>query len=115
MATYEQSVPLAAPKRSEQVARLLTRTPLHIVLVGIALIWLVPTVGLAVTSFRPHGDILSSGWWTALTHWHWTLHNYGTVYHAGGMRQAWINSVIITVPATLLPLTLGALAAFGFA
>ena len=31
------------------------------------------------------------------------------------MGHAWVNSVIITVPATILPLTLGALAAFGFA
>src|SRR5438105_2297409 len=115
MATYGEAVPLAAQTRSERVVRFITRTPLHVVLVGIALIWLVPTVGLAITSFRPNSDILSSGWWTALTHWHWTLHNYGTVIHANGMGHAWVNSVIITVPATLLPLTLGALAAFGFA
>src|SRR3954467_8164641 len=31
------------------------------------------------------------------------------------MGHAGVNSGIITVPATLLPLTLGALAAFGFA
>src|SRR5207302_1686825 len=83
--------------------------------IAFAVIWLVPTLGLAITSFRPNSDILSSGWWTALTHWHWTLHNYGTVIHANGMGHAWVNSVIITIPATLLPLTLGALAAFGFA
>jgi alpha-glucoside transport system permease protein len=100
---------------SARLARAVTRAPLHIALVGIALVWLVPTVGLAVTSFRPRPDIASSGWWTALTHWNWTLHNYGTVIHATGMGHAWVNSLIITVPATLLPLTLGALAAFGFA
>ncbi len=43
------------------------------------------------------------------------MHNYGTVIHATGMGHAWVNSLIITVPATILPLTLGALAAFGFA
>lgn len=114
MATLDQTAPFVQT-RSERAIRFLTRTPVHIVLIGIAVLWLVPTVGLAITSIRPRGDILSSGWWTALTHWNWTLRNYGSVIHANGMGRAWVNSVIITVPATLLPLTLGALAAFGFA
>jgi alpha-glucoside transport system permease protein len=114
MATIEHVVPYAQT-RSERAVRFLTRSPIHLVLIAIAVIWLVPTVGLVITSFRPANSVLSTGWWTALTHWHWTLHNYGTVIHATGMGRAWVNSVIITVPATLLPLTLGALAAFGFA
>jgi alpha-glucoside transport system permease protein len=115
MATVESAVPIRAQTRSERLVRLLSRTPLHIALVGIALIWLVPTVGLALTSFRKRPAIASSGWWHSLTQWDWTLHNYGSVIHATGMGHAWVNSVIITVPATILPLTLGALAAFGFA
>src|SRR5205085_2922335 len=45
------------------------------------------------------------------------LHNYGLVIHAQNLHigQAWVNSLIITVPATLLPLIIGALAAYGFA
>jgi alpha-glucoside transport system permease protein len=115
MATVDSAVPITAQTRSERLVRLLTRTPLHIALVGIALIWLVPTVGLAITSFRKRPDIASSGWWHALTQWDWTLGNYSDVINATGMGHAWVNSVIITVPATILPLTLGALAAFGFA
>jgi alpha-glucoside transport system permease protein len=113
MATYE-AVALPAATRSERVVRFITRTPLHLVLVGISVIWIVPTLGLLITSFRPNSDIQSTGWWTAITHWHWTIHNYGQVIHAQGMGHAWVNSLIITIPATLLPLTLGALAAFGF-
>ncbi|HEY8776149.1 MAG TPA: carbohydrate ABC transporter permease [Gaiellaceae bacterium] len=115
MATLETAVPIRAQTRSERLVRLLSRGPLHIVLIGIALIWLVPTVGLALTSFRKPPAIASSGWWHSLTQWDWTLHNYGSVINATGMGHAWVNSVIITVPATILPLTLGALAAFGFA
>ncbi len=115
MATLESAVPIRAQTRSERLVRLLTRTPLHIALVGIALLWLVPTVGLALTSFRKPPAIASSGWWHSLTQWDWTLHNYDSVITATGMGHAWVNSVIITVPATILPLTLGALAAFGFA
>jgi alpha-glucoside transport system permease protein len=115
MATVESAVPIRAQTRSERLVRLLTRTPLHFALIGIALIWLVPTVGLALTSFRKPPAIASSGWWHSLTQWDWTLHNYDSVITATGMGHAWVNSVIITVPATILPLTLGALAAFGFA
>ncbi|MGB8002961.1 MAG: carbohydrate ABC transporter permease [Gaiellaceae bacterium] len=115
MATVDSAVPITAQTRSERLVRFLSRAPIHFVLVGIALIWLVPTVGLALTSFRKPPAIASSGWWHSLTQWDWTLHNYGSVIHATGMGHAWVNSVIITVPATILPLTLGALAAFGFA
>jgi alpha-glucoside transport system permease protein len=115
MATVETAVQIRTQTRSERLVRLLTRTPLHIALVGIALLWLVPTVGLALTSFRKPPAIASSGWWHSLTQWDWTLHNYDSVITATGMGHAWVNSVIITVPATILPLTLGALAAFGFA
>jgi len=40
--------------------------PVHIVLVGLCLVWLVPTFGLLVTSFRPFQDVNSTGWWTVL-------------------------------------------------
>jgi alpha-glucoside transport system permease protein len=115
MATLDHTVDFAATSRSARVVRAITRTPLPIGLVAIAVVWLVPTVGLAVTSFRKPSAVSSTGWWTGLTHWDWTLHNYGSVIHATGMGHAWVNSLIITVPATILPLTLGALAAYGFA
>ena len=115
MATVESAVPIRARTRSERLVRLVSRGPLHIALIGIALLWLVPTVGLALTSFRKPPAIASSGWWHSFTQWDWTLHNYDSVITATGMGHAWVNSVIITVPATILPLTLGALAAFGFA
>jgi alpha-glucoside transport system permease protein len=115
MATLESAVPIRAQTRSERLVRMVSRGPLHIALIGIALIWLVPTIGLALTSFRKPPAIASSGWWHSLTQWDWTLHNYSSVINATGMGHAWVNSVIITVPATILPLTLGALAAYGFA
>jgi alpha-glucoside transport system permease protein len=115
MATVDSAVPIRAQTRSERLVRLVSRTPLHFALIGIALIWLVPTVGLALTSFRKRPAIASSGWWHSLTQWDWTLHNYDSVINATGMGHAWVNSVIITVPATILPLTVGALAAYGFA
>jgi alpha-glucoside transport system permease protein len=115
MATLEQAVPFKPLTVTERLLRFVTRTPVHIGLIGISIVWLVPTLGLGVTSFRPRDDIAGSGWWHALTHWNWTTKNYSSVIHSAGMGHAFLNSVYITVPATVLPLTLGALAAFGFA
>ena len=113
--TTIEAPPIGRDSFSSRLYRWVTRAPIHITLIVISIIWLVPTVGLAITSFRPRPDITSSGWWTAIFHWHWTLHNYGAVIHANGMGRAWLNSLIITLPATLLPLTIGALAAYAFA
>ena len=57
MATVDSAVRIRTQTRSERLVRLLSRTPLHIALVGIALVWLVPTVGLALTSFRKEATV----------------------------------------------------------
>jgi alpha-glucoside transport system permease protein len=115
MATRVEAATLVRPRTlSERLVRFLTRSPLHLVLIAIAAIWLVPTVGLAITSFRPRSDILSSGWWHVFQS-HLTLGNYGTVLHTAGMGHAFLNSLYITLPSTILPLTLGSLAAYAFA
>jgi alpha-glucoside transport system permease protein len=115
MAVVEVPV-LGARTPAARLAAFVRRMPVHLTLLALGLVWLVPTVGLAITSFRPRSDILSSGWWhvggqlSSVT-----LDNYSEVIHATGMGQAFLNSVYITVPATILPLALGALAAYAFA
>jgi alpha-glucoside transport system permease protein len=115
MATVQHAVRYQTRTRSARLVNFITRSPLHLVLIAVAVIWLVPTIGLAVTSFRPEAEISSSGWWHAVTHWNWTVKNYSDVLHGQQMGRAFVNSLVITLPATLLPLTIGALAAYGFA
>jgi alpha-glucoside transport system permease protein len=86
----------------------------HLALLAIAAIWLVPTVGLAITSFRPRGEIQSSSWWSSLLDWRFTLTNYDQVLSRANMDTSFVNSIIITVPSTILPLTIAALAAYAF-
>jgi len=93
----------------------ITRTPVHIGLVVLAALWLVPTIGLLVTSFRPRPDIASSGWWTAFTSMDFTLKNYDLVLNGNQMSSSFLNSALIAVPATLIPLFIGSLAAYAFA
>ena len=91
----------------------LNRTAIHVFLALIGLIWLVPTLGLLVTSFRPRADIQSTGWWD-IFNLHLTLDNYRQVLEAQGMLQAFVNTVFIAVPSTLLPLAICAMAAYAF-
>jgi alpha-glucoside transport system permease protein len=106
---------LEAETRSAQIVRFLGRTPVHIALIALAVIWLVPTLGLAVTSFRPRPDISSTGWWDVVKDPNFTLDNYRAVINAAGMGHAFLNSLFITIPSTLIPLAVGSLAAFAFA
>jgi len=99
---------------SGRILRPLGTTPVHAALILIALIWLVPSVGLLITSFRPRPDIASSGWWETLSSFHFTLDNYQNMLSRQSMGSSFANSLFISVPATLLPLFIGALAAYAF-
>jgi alpha-glucoside transport system permease protein len=81
----------------------------------VTVLWLLPSLGVIVTSLRPRTAIASSGWWTILTDPQVTLDNYATVISSLGFGRALINSVLITVPSTILPIIIGALAAYAFA
>jgi alpha-glucoside transport system permease protein len=116
MTALEPAVQPAPRNSGERLARLLNKTPIHIALALIALIWLLPTIGLLITSFRPRSEIQSTGWWTIFAgHLDFTITNYQQVLSNQGMLQAFLNSVSIVVPATILPLLLSAMAAFAFA
>jgi alpha-glucoside transport system permease protein len=95
-----------------------TRTPIHVVIILISVIWLLPTLTLLFTSVRSIQDINTSIWWTLLwTPHQFTLENYTTVLHTAtsiGMGQAFLNSLIITIPATILPILIASGAAYAF-
>jgi alpha-glucoside transport system permease protein len=86
--------------------------------VVIAFFWTIPTFGLFVSSFRPAAEINTSGWWTAFTNPQFTIQNYISTLQFQDtitVAQSLINSLTITIPATIIPITLAALAAYGFA
>ncbi|OGN94985.1 MAG: sugar ABC transporter permease [Chloroflexi bacterium RBG_13_50_10] len=96
--------------------RLISRLPLHIILIGAALLWMTPTFGLLVSSFRPATAVGSTGWWTAFqTPFQFTLDNYSSVLSQNGMARSFLNSLIITIPATIIPILVAGFAAFAFA
>ncbi len=104
---------------SARLVEFVNRGPVHIALFVISALWLVPTFGLFVTSFRARSDILSTGWWNAFIEWRFTPENYLRVISSSGSSDTlglnFLNSIIITVPSTFLPVLVASLAAYAFA
>jgi alpha-glucoside transport system permease protein len=95
------------------------RAPLRIAVIAICFVWLLPTLGILVTSFRDPLLIPKSGWWDGiLRFWdtsQWTTSNYDQVLGAQNMGNAFLNSLIVTIPSTVIPITVAAFAAYAFA
>lgn len=86
-------------------------------LLFLAFIWLIPTIGLLITSLREKTEAQTSGWWTVftkITEQNWTTIAYRDVFAGGELGSSFIASLAVTIPATILPLLFAAYAAFGF-
>ena len=90
----------------------------RIVVFILCFLWIVPVLGLLLTSFRPRDDAQSTGWWTLFwTPSAWsrmTFDNYTTAIDKGGLGEAFVNSLAITLPATFIPVLVAAFAAYAF-
>ena len=100
-------------------APMLQSLPLRISVIVICFLWTLPTAGLLVSSVRNPQLITQTGWWEGLLHMfdknQWTLQNYQQVLTANGMGDAFLNSLIVTIPSTIIPITIAAFAAYAFA
>src|SRR5215208_1143167 len=119
MTATAEPMAAAATKSRFWRAPLLNSLPLRISVLVICFLWTLPTAGLLVTSFRNPQLITKTGWWEALFNLfgadQWTTKNYETVLGGEGMGGAFLNSLIVTIPSTVIPITIAAFAAFAFA
>jgi len=93
-----------------------------IVVWAITIIWTIPTLGLLVTSFKTDEKILNEAWWNSLLHPDFTFASYkgvflgdGTESLSSGVLPYFINSIVITLPATIFPIVIATMAAYALA
>ncbi|MEY2402299.1 MAG: alpha-glucoside transport system permease protein [Ilumatobacteraceae bacterium] len=81
-------------------------------------LWTIPTFGVFVSSFRDEIAVKTTGWWTFLWNPHFTLQNYKSVLGSEGgndnLSHFFLNSIRITVPATIISVGVALLAAYAF-
>jgi alpha-glucoside transport system permease protein len=91
---------------------------IRITIVAIVILWSIPTLGVLITSFRAEELVNTSGWWTALAHpfraAEWTLENYRAAIEAQEFGNAFMNSLAVAIPATVIPITIASFAAYAF-
>ena len=88
----------------------------RVFLVLVGLFWLVPTIGLLVSSLRSPEDMNASGWWTVFSEpSQLTVDSYRKLLENGDITDSLLNTVLITVPATVLVVVIGSLAGYAFA
>jgi alpha-glucoside transport system permease protein len=118
--TASEATERAPATLSGQLVQVVSRGVIHAILVVVAFLWLLPSVGLLVTSLRSKAASSQTGWWTALSSGGWTLDNYRDVLFSPtlpppGFADNFVNTLIITIPATILPIAIAAAAAYAFA
>jgi alpha-glucoside transport system permease protein len=106
--------------KAVRVKKRLTSRTATIVSLLIALIWVIPTFGLFVSSFRPEELIKTTGWWTVFENWGWTLDNYNEVLFSASssapqLGAYFVNSLAITIPVVVFATVLAAMAAYALA
>lgn len=115
MTAVVQSRDVVVPQvRTKRQRPMLGRFGVHLAVIALMVIWLIPTIGLLVNSFRPAQAVASSGWWTGIFKPDFTIENYQAVLGQQGIGDAFVNSLFITIPATIIPIFVAAFAAFAF-
>ncbi len=117
--TQDAAVEEAGPRRSSSSAAhsSLSNRWASLAAIVIATLWTIPTLGLFITSFRPEGEIKRNGWWNFFLDPSLTLSNYDEVINGSSTQLStyFINSIIITIPSVLIPISLATMAAYAFA
>jgi alpha-glucoside transport system permease protein len=118
MTAATETAPAAATKAPKPARREGSRFPIYLGVGIITLLWTIPSLGLLISSFREPSAIRANGWWTVFGEVFdsatWTLQNYSTVLE-GGFGNAFANSLAVTIPAVVIPITVAAFAAYAFA
>jgi alpha-glucoside transport system permease protein len=110
------AVPVERDTLARKILRFIARAPVHLVLLVVGILWLVPTLGLFITSLLTPGDFNQEGWWQVFSEpSKMTFDNYEAVFDNDTLTSALLTTVWISLGGTLLPIFIAALAAYAFA
>ncbi|MER5973860.1 carbohydrate ABC transporter permease [Streptomyces sp. NPDC002055] len=110
--TVEKARPSAVSRLAARAGGGLTQ----VLLILVALFWLMPTLGLLISSLREGSDIAGSGWWTVFgAPARLTVDNYAELLGNGAITESLLTTLLITVPSTVLVVVIGSLAGYAFA
>jgi alpha-glucoside transport system permease protein len=99
-----------------KIIRVAGKAPVHFLLVLVGLLWLVPTLGLFLTSLFLPTDVNSLGWWEIFSRPSLaTFQNYRDVWDNPAIHSAFFTTVWISLGGTILPIVVAALAGYAFA
>jgi alpha-glucoside transport system permease protein len=99
-----------------KIIRVLGKAPVNFILIVIALLWLIPTLGLFLTSLFAPTDVNNLGWWEIFSKPSLaTFENYQSIWHDQSIRSAFFTTVWIALGGTFLPIVIAALAGYAFA
>lgn len=114
-----QDMKMAGQKKTTVAGKILSffsHSIVNVLLLGVAVLWLLPTIGLFFSSLRSSQANSNSGWWTIFSGAHdWSFQNYANLLGNDAMRGALVNTFIIVVPSTLLVVALSAMAGYALA
>ena len=120
MTTVTSSTDVSKPLHGAEAVQAVRRrfsTPMasfFAVLIG--LLWTIPTLGLFINSFRSKEDAATTGWWMFFVHPTFSLDGYHQVLTgSGGMLMPLVNSLAITIPATIIPIFIASMAGYAIA
>jgi alpha-glucoside transport system permease protein len=116
MTSVAAELPAQRESVAARVGRLAVKGPVNIILAAVGLLWLVPTIGLFLTSLMPASVSGTEGWWKVLSKPSIaTFHNYSTLFHDSGLISALKTTAIIAVGNTVLVIIIGAMAGYALA
>jgi alpha-glucoside transport system permease protein len=112
----ERPVTVIEETLTAKIVRWSAKTPVHIVLLVIGALWLIPTLGLLLTSLLGTDAINTLGWWKVFAHPSLsTFENYRNIFEHGPIPHSLVTTLEIAIGGTVLPIVVGAMAGYAFA
>jgi alpha-glucoside transport system permease protein len=103
-------------RTAAKISRAVAKLPLHLFLAFVAVLWLMPTLGLFFTSLLSPTDYISNGWWKIFSKPSLaTFANYSNVWNSTDIPTSLRITAEIAIGGTILPIIAASLAGYAFA